>query len=190
MARPALVMMCQGFGSLPTRNFSSGQFEGAEKISGEVLRQTLLERGGDCEVSHACMAGCTIRSSNVFGDVERQGGGIAAGIRDHRPDGLQPGHRRPGCHRPLELRSQRPGAGQHRDRRGPGRGGGGRPDAVRRRRAGLGAAERNPPRHAAGAPAGQRRRPSPARCWASSASRWSRTRPSRLTTRAPSRAPA
>ena len=64
-----LVMMVQGFGALPTRNFSSGQFEGAEKISGEVLRQTLLERGGDCEVSHACMAGCTIRSSNVFGDL-------------------------------------------------------------------------------------------------------------------------
>jgi aldehyde:ferredoxin oxidoreductase len=65
----AMVMMCQGFGSLPTRNFSSGQFEGAENISGEVLRQTMLNRGGDCETSHACMAGCTIRSSNVFGDV-------------------------------------------------------------------------------------------------------------------------
>lgn len=65
-----IVMMCQGFGALPTRNFSSGQFEGAENISGEVLRQTLLNRGGDCETSHACMAGCTIRSSNVFGDVD------------------------------------------------------------------------------------------------------------------------
>lgn len=65
----AVLMMCQGFGALPTRNFSNGQFEGAENISGEVLRQTLLKRGGDCETSHACMAGCTIRSSNVFGDV-------------------------------------------------------------------------------------------------------------------------
>jgi aldehyde:ferredoxin oxidoreductase len=65
-----LVRMVQGFGALPTRNFSSGQFEGAEKISGEVLRQTLLERGGDCDVAHACMAGCTIRSSNIFGDED------------------------------------------------------------------------------------------------------------------------
>jgi aldehyde:ferredoxin oxidoreductase len=64
-----IVMMCQGFGALPTRNFSAGQFEGAENISGEVLRQTLLNRDGDCDPSHACMAGCTIRSSNVFGDV-------------------------------------------------------------------------------------------------------------------------
>jgi aldehyde:ferredoxin oxidoreductase len=65
----AVLMMCQGFGALPTRNFSNGQFEGAENISGEVLRQTMLKRGGDCETSHACMAGCTIRSSNVFGDA-------------------------------------------------------------------------------------------------------------------------
>jgi aldehyde:ferredoxin oxidoreductase len=28
-----------------------------------------LKRGGDCETTHACMAGCTIQSSNVFGDV-------------------------------------------------------------------------------------------------------------------------
>ena len=65
----AIVMMCQGFGSLPTRNFSRGQYEAAEKISGEFLRETLLNRGGDCDPSHACMAGCTIRSSNVFGDI-------------------------------------------------------------------------------------------------------------------------
>jgi aldehyde:ferredoxin oxidoreductase len=66
----AMVMMCQGFGSLPTRNFSAGQFEGAETISGEFMRQRLQQRGGDCETSHACMAGCTIRSSNVYGDPD------------------------------------------------------------------------------------------------------------------------
>lgn len=65
----AIVMMCQSFGCLPTRNFSDGQFEGAEEISGEALRQTMLNRGGECDTSHACMAGCTIRSSNVYGDV-------------------------------------------------------------------------------------------------------------------------
>ena len=65
----AMVMMCNNFGALPTLNFSSGEYELAEEISGEMLRSTLMARGGDCEVSHACMAGCTIRSSNVYGDV-------------------------------------------------------------------------------------------------------------------------
>ncbi len=66
----AVLALCQNFGSLPTRNFSEGNFEGAETISAETLRQTMLDRGGECEVSHACMAGCTIRSSNVYGDVD------------------------------------------------------------------------------------------------------------------------
>ncbi len=63
----AMTLMCNSFGALPTRNFSSGSFEGAENISGEFMRQTQLDRGGDCDTSHACMAGCTIRSSNVYG---------------------------------------------------------------------------------------------------------------------------
>jgi aldehyde:ferredoxin oxidoreductase len=65
-----MVMMANGFGGLPTRNFSSGQFESAERISGEVMRQELLKRGGESETAHACMAGCTIRCSNVFGDTD------------------------------------------------------------------------------------------------------------------------
>jgi aldehyde:ferredoxin oxidoreductase len=63
----AMVQMCQGFGSLPTRNFSSGTFDGVEGISGEALRDLLLQRGGNSEPTHACMAGCTIRCSNIFG---------------------------------------------------------------------------------------------------------------------------
>lgn len=66
----AMTNMCNSFGGLPTRNFSSGQFEGAEQLSGEFMRERLLHRGGDCDTSHACMAGCTIRSSNVYGDQE------------------------------------------------------------------------------------------------------------------------
>lgn len=62
----AMTMLCNTVGALPTRNFSSGEFEGAEQISGEVLRETMLSRGGACDPSHACMAGCTIQSSNVF----------------------------------------------------------------------------------------------------------------------------
>ncbi|MDI6768190.1 MAG: aldehyde ferredoxin oxidoreductase C-terminal domain-containing protein [Anaerolineales bacterium] len=63
----AMVQMCQTFGSLPTRNFSAGQFEGADAISGEHLRELLLGRGGVSNPTHACMPGCTIRCSNVFG---------------------------------------------------------------------------------------------------------------------------
>ncbi|MDX1414213.1 MAG: aldehyde ferredoxin oxidoreductase C-terminal domain-containing protein [Candidatus Promineifilaceae bacterium] len=63
----AMTHMCNTMGAMPTRNFSSGQFEGAEKISGEHLRQLMLDRGGESNTSHACMAGCTIRCSNVFG---------------------------------------------------------------------------------------------------------------------------
>jgi aldehyde:ferredoxin oxidoreductase len=63
----ALVQMCQYFGSLPTRNYSSGQFEQADSISGEKMRELLLKRGGASNPTHACMPGCTIRSSNIFG---------------------------------------------------------------------------------------------------------------------------
>jgi aldehyde:ferredoxin oxidoreductase len=64
----SLARMSNGFGALPTRNFSSGNFEGLETISGEYLRQTILERGGEGETTHACMAGCTIRCSNCYAD--------------------------------------------------------------------------------------------------------------------------
>jgi aldehyde:ferredoxin oxidoreductase len=68
----AMTKMCNAFGAIPTRNFSAGQFEGAENISGEMLSQTILARGGDCEVAHACMAGCTIQSSNIYGAEDGQ----------------------------------------------------------------------------------------------------------------------
>ena len=63
----AMVQMCQNFGSLPTRNFSTGTFENADAISGEKMREILLLRGGVSNPTHACMPGCTIRCSNVFG---------------------------------------------------------------------------------------------------------------------------
>ncbi len=66
----AIARMCDAFGALPTRGFSSGQFEGMEKISGEFLRQTMLDRDNGCDPSHACMAGCTIQSSNVFVTID------------------------------------------------------------------------------------------------------------------------
>ncbi len=62
----AIGKMVNAFGALPTRNFSDGQFEGIEKISGEALRHIMVNRDNGCDPSHACMAGCTIQSSNVF----------------------------------------------------------------------------------------------------------------------------
>ena len=63
----AMTAMCNSFGGLPTRNFSAGQFESAEQLSGETMRELLLQRGGESETTHACMAGCIIRCSNCFG---------------------------------------------------------------------------------------------------------------------------
>jgi aldehyde:ferredoxin oxidoreductase len=63
-----MAQMCNGFGGLPTRNFSAGTFEHIEQIGGENLRAVLLERGGVSQTTHACMAGCAIKCSNVFGD--------------------------------------------------------------------------------------------------------------------------
>lgn len=64
----AMARMANNFGVLPTRGFSSGQFEGIEKISGETMRQRLLDRNGKCLPSHACMPGCVIQCSNIYRD--------------------------------------------------------------------------------------------------------------------------
>ena len=64
---PAMAQMCNAFGALPTRNFSNGQFEDVGAISGEHMRDLLLERGGESQTTHACMAGCSIHCSNTFG---------------------------------------------------------------------------------------------------------------------------
>jgi aldehyde:ferredoxin oxidoreductase len=64
-----MAEICNSFGALPTRNFSAGQFEHAEAIGGETMRELLLERGGDSDTSHACMSGCIIRCSNCFGST-------------------------------------------------------------------------------------------------------------------------
>ncbi len=62
----AIAMMCDGFGALPTRNFSAGHFEAVEQISGETMRDTILARGGEGDPTHACMPGCVIRCSNCY----------------------------------------------------------------------------------------------------------------------------
>ncbi len=53
-------------GGLPTRNYSQGQFESADRINGQALYDLIKERGG--KTTHACMPGCVIRCSNVIPD--------------------------------------------------------------------------------------------------------------------------
>jgi aldehyde:ferredoxin oxidoreductase len=63
----AMPQMTQHFAALPTHNFSRGTFPAVEKISGEATREVMLKRGKPSDPSHSCMAGCTIKCSNVFG---------------------------------------------------------------------------------------------------------------------------
>jgi len=51
-------------GTLPTRNFAKGRFDGAAEVSGEKLAQVCTERGG--KATHACHPGCVMRCSNIY----------------------------------------------------------------------------------------------------------------------------
>ncbi len=68
-----LINIMNEAGGLPTRNFSSGRFEGAARISGEALFEGNKERLGRELYNHACSPGCIIRCSNTW----------------HRPDGTE-----------------------------------------------------------------------------------------------------
>ncbi len=63
----AMAQMTQSFAAIPAHNFSRGTFDNVEAISGETLREFTLTRGKPSDPAHACMAGCTIKCSNVFG---------------------------------------------------------------------------------------------------------------------------
>jgi len=62
-------------GAYPTRNFSQGQFEGTEAISGERQHDTILQRDG--VIAHGCHRGCTIRCSRIY--VDEQGNYLTKG---------------------------------------------------------------------------------------------------------------
>jgi len=57
-------------GAYPTRNFSTGQFEGASKISGETMAETENARGGEGSATHGCHRGCVIRCSGTYYDKD------------------------------------------------------------------------------------------------------------------------
>ncbi len=63
-----LVNILNEAGGLPTRNFTYGQFEGHDKISGETMHDTIVARGG--KPKHGCHAGCIIQCSQVYHDKE------------------------------------------------------------------------------------------------------------------------
>lgn len=71
-----LVNILNEAGGLPTKNFTTGQFEAHDKISGETMHDTISARGG--KVKHGCHAGCIIQCSQVYTD--EQGKYITSGF--------------------------------------------------------------------------------------------------------------
>ncbi len=61
-----LINIMNEAGGLPTRNFSSGRFEGAAKIAGEAIFEGNKERTGKELYNHACSPGCIIQCSNTW----------------------------------------------------------------------------------------------------------------------------
>ncbi|MBU1233944.1 MAG: aldehyde ferredoxin oxidoreductase [Proteobacteria bacterium] len=62
-----LVNIINEAGGLPTRNFTAGQFEGHEQISGETMHDLIVERGG--KPRHNCHKGCVIQCSQIYNDA-------------------------------------------------------------------------------------------------------------------------
>ena len=63
-----LVNVLNEAGGLPTRNFTYGQFKAHDKISGETMHDTIVERGGSPK--HGCHKGCIIQCSQVYNDKD------------------------------------------------------------------------------------------------------------------------
>ena len=59
-----LVNIINEAGGLPQRNFSSGQDDRSEKVSGEVKAEEIKKRGG--KRPHACNPGCIIQCSEIW----------------------------------------------------------------------------------------------------------------------------
>jgi aldehyde:ferredoxin oxidoreductase len=69
----SLVNGMSAFGAFPTRNFQSGVFEGAEKISGEKMAETILVKTRGC---YSCNIKCTrytMVKEGEYAGVESEG---------------------------------------------------------------------------------------------------------------------
>ena len=62
----SIVATVNEIGSLPTRNFSSGNFEQSANLRGEYMREVILKRAG--KVGTHCMPGCVIACRNSYVD--------------------------------------------------------------------------------------------------------------------------
>lgn len=63
-----LVNILNEAGGLPTKNFSTGRFDGAGKICGETMHDVIVSRKG--KPSHGCHAGCIIQCSQIYNDKD------------------------------------------------------------------------------------------------------------------------
>lgn len=63
-----LVNILNEAGGLPTRNFTAGSWDKHDKISGETMHDTIVERGG--KTKHGCHKGCLIQCSQVYNDKD------------------------------------------------------------------------------------------------------------------------
>ena len=61
-----LINIMNEAGGLPTKNFSSGRFDGAADIAGEAIFEGNKERLGKELYNHACSPGCIIQCSNTW----------------------------------------------------------------------------------------------------------------------------
>ncbi len=73
-----LVNIINEAGGLPQRNFSSGQDDRAEKVSGEVKAEEIKKRGG--KRPHFCNPGCIIQCSEVW---TKPGGKDPVGVLEY-----------------------------------------------------------------------------------------------------------
>jgi len=74
---PQIVAITQMAGALPTKNYSMGQFDKADKIDGDYMEE-LLKKRPNAETTHRCMDSCIISCSNIYTD--EKGELIASGI--------------------------------------------------------------------------------------------------------------
>jgi aldehyde:ferredoxin oxidoreductase len=71
-----LVEPINAAGAFPTRNARYGQFEDADKISGETMAEIIKSRGG--QTTHKGCAGCIINCSNEY--VDEKGGYVTSSL--------------------------------------------------------------------------------------------------------------
>jgi aldehyde:ferredoxin oxidoreductase len=73
----AITAAVNEMGAFPTRNFSTGCFEGVVNLRGERMREIILARGG--RIGTRCMPGCVIACRNLY--VDKSGNPIVGTLQ-------------------------------------------------------------------------------------------------------------